>query len=41
MYIATETGKQMWAVMYYSMYLQRSDHEKAKDLHHDAQISPQ
>jgi hypothetical protein len=39
--VATETGGQMRAVVYYSARLRKSDHERAKDLHCDAQILPQ
>jgi hypothetical protein len=37
-YIATETGGQMSAVVYYSMHLHKSDHKRVRDLHCDAQI---
>jgi hypothetical protein len=37
-YVATETGRQIRTVVYYSMRLRKSDRETAGDLHHDAQI---
>jgi hypothetical protein len=40
-YIATETGGQMRAVVYYSARLRNSDRERARDLRRDAQILPQ
>jgi hypothetical protein len=40
-YIATETGGQMRAVVYYSVRLRKSDRERTRDLRRDAQILPQ
>jgi hypothetical protein len=40
-YVATETGRQMRAVVYYSVRLRKSDREKARDLSRVAQILPQ
>jgi hypothetical protein len=40
-YVATETGGQMRAVVYYSLHLRKSDRERARDLRRDAQILPQ
>jgi hypothetical protein len=40
-YVATQTGGQMWAVVYYSARLRKSDRERARDLRRDAQILPQ
>jgi hypothetical protein len=40
-YVATETGVQMRAVVCYSLGLRNSDHERARDQHRDAQILPQ
>jgi hypothetical protein len=40
-YVATETGGQMRAVVYYSVRLCKSGRERARDLHRDAQILPQ
>jgi hypothetical protein len=40
-YVATETGRQMRAVVCYSVRLRKSDREKARDLRRDAQILPQ
>jgi hypothetical protein len=40
-YVATETGGQMRAVVYYSARLRKSDCERATDLRRDAQILPQ
>jgi hypothetical protein len=40
-YVATETGGKMRAVLYYSMRLRKSDRERARDLRRDAQILPQ
>jgi hypothetical protein len=37
-YIATETGGQMRAVVYYSMRVRKRDRERARDLRRDAQI---
>jgi hypothetical protein len=37
-YIATETGRQMRAVVHYSVRLCNSNHRRARDLCHDAQI---
>jgi hypothetical protein len=37
-YVATETGGQMRAVVYYSARLRKSDHERVRDLRRDAQI---
>jgi hypothetical protein len=39
-YIATETGGQMRAVVYCSVRLRKSDREIARDLRRDAQILP-
>jgi hypothetical protein len=36
-YVATETGGQMWAVAYYSVRLRKSDRGRARDLRRDAQ----
>jgi hypothetical protein len=41
MYVATETGGQMRAVVYYSARLRKSDRERARDLRRDVQILPQ
>jgi hypothetical protein len=40
-YIATEAGGKMRAVVYYSVRLRKSDRERARDLRRDAQILPQ
>jgi hypothetical protein len=40
-YVATEAGRQMRAVVYYSVRLRKSDRERARDLRRDAQILPQ
>jgi hypothetical protein len=40
-YVATETGGQMRAVVCYSVRLRKSDRERARDLCRDAQILPQ
>jgi hypothetical protein len=40
-YVATETGGQMRAVVYYSVRLRKSGRERARDLRRDAQIWPQ
>jgi hypothetical protein len=40
-YIPTETGRQMWAVMYYSICLCKSNCERARDLCCDAHILTQ
>jgi hypothetical protein len=40
-YVATETGGQMRAVVYYSVRLRKSDRERARDLRRDVQILPQ
>jgi hypothetical protein len=40
-YVATETGRQMRAVVYYSVRLRNSDRERARDLRRHAQILPQ
>jgi hypothetical protein len=37
-YVATETGGQMRAVVYYSVRLRKSDRERARDPRRDAQI---
>jgi hypothetical protein len=37
-YVATETGGQMRAVVYYSVRLRNSDRERTRDLSRDAQI---
>jgi hypothetical protein len=37
-YVATETGGQMRAVVCYSVRLRKSDRERARDLSRDAQI---
>jgi hypothetical protein len=39
-YVATEIGDQMWAVVYYSVRLHKSDCKRARDLCSDAQILP-
>jgi hypothetical protein len=39
-YVATEAGGQMQAVVYYSVRLRKSDRERARDLRRDAQILP-
>jgi hypothetical protein len=39
-YVATETGGQMRAVVYHSVRLRKSDRERARDLRRDAQILP-
>jgi hypothetical protein len=36
-YVATETGRQMQAVVYYSMCLHKHDHTTARDLHLNTQ----
>jgi hypothetical protein len=40
-YVATETGGQMRAVVYYSARLRKSESEKARGLRRDAQVLPQ
>jgi hypothetical protein len=40
-YVATETGGHMRAVVYYSVRLRKSDRETSRDLRRDAQILPQ
>jgi hypothetical protein len=40
-YVATETGGKMRAVVYYSARLRKSDRERTRDLRRDAQILPQ
>jgi hypothetical protein len=40
-YVATETGWQMRAVVYYSVRLRKSDRERPRYLRRDAQILPQ
>jgi hypothetical protein len=40
-YVATETGGQMRAVVYYSVRLRNSDRERARDLRRHEQILPQ
>jgi hypothetical protein len=37
-YLATETGGQMRAGVYYAVRLRKSDRERARDLRRDAQI---
>jgi hypothetical protein len=37
-YVATETGGQIRAVVYYSVRLRNSDRERTRDLRRDAQI---
>jgi hypothetical protein len=39
--VATETGSRMWAVVSYFVCLRKSDCERVRDLHHNAQILPQ
>jgi hypothetical protein len=39
-YVATETGGQMRAVVYYSVRLRKGDRERARDLRRVAQILP-
>lgn len=39
--IVTETGGMMWAVVCYFTHLCKSNHKKARDLCHDAQILSQ
>jgi hypothetical protein len=36
MYVVTETGRQMGAVVYYSVRLRKSDRDRARDLRRDA-----
>jgi hypothetical protein len=40
-YVTTETGGQMRAVVYYSARLRKSDRERTRDLRRDARILPQ
>jgi hypothetical protein len=40
-YVATETGGQMRAVVYSSVRLCKSDRERPRDLYRDTQILPQ
>jgi hypothetical protein len=40
-YVATETGGQMRAVVYYSVRLRKTDRERARELRRDTQILPQ
>jgi hypothetical protein len=40
-YVATDTGRQLWAVVCYWARLRKGDREKARDLCRDAQVSPQ
>jgi hypothetical protein len=37
-YIATETGGQMWAVVFFPVHLRKINCERARDLRHNAQI---
>jgi hypothetical protein len=37
-YVVTETGGQMQAVVYYSVRLRKNDRERAKDLRRDTQV---
>jgi hypothetical protein len=40
-YVATETGGQMWVAVCYSVRLRKSDRERVRDQRRDAQILPQ
>jgi hypothetical protein len=40
-YVATETGGQMRAVVYFSVRLRKSEPRRSEDLRRDAQILPQ
>jgi hypothetical protein len=40
-YVATETGGQMWAVVCYSVRLRKSDRKNVTDQRRDTQILPQ
>jgi hypothetical protein len=40
-YVATETGGQMRAVVYYSARLRKSDNKRARDLSRDAHVLKQ